>query len=53
MNGWHVIVAYVISFFVMLAILGWNPHEPHKKEHEPGTSSSINMTLNDNPDVSH
>ena len=25
--GWHVPVAYVIGFFVMLALLGWEPHE--------------------------
>jgi hypothetical protein len=24
-HGWHVAVAYVIGFFVLLAILGWNP----------------------------
>jgi Na+/H+ antiporter NhaD/arsenite permease-like protein len=30
-HGWHVAVAYVIGFFVMLAILGWNPDEPHRK----------------------
>jgi Na+/H+ antiporter NhaD/arsenite permease-like protein len=24
-HGWHVAVAYVIGFFVMLAILGWHP----------------------------
>ncbi len=29
-HGWHVAVAYVIGFFVMLAVLGWEPHEPHK-----------------------
>ena len=29
-EGWHVAVAYVIGFFVMLALLGWHPHEPHK-----------------------
>lgn len=29
-HGWHVAVAYVIGFFVMLAILGWQPHERHK-----------------------
>jgi Na+/H+ antiporter NhaD/arsenite permease-like protein len=28
--GWHVAVAYVIGFFVMLMVLGWHPHEPHK-----------------------
>lgn len=31
-NGWHVAVAYVIGFFVMLAIAGWQPHTPHKVE---------------------
>jgi hypothetical protein len=25
-----VAVAYVIGFFVMLAILGWHPNEKHK-----------------------
>jgi Na+/H+ antiporter NhaD/arsenite permease-like protein len=29
-QGWHVAVAYVIGFFVMLALLGWQPHAPHK-----------------------
>ena len=29
-QGWHVAVAYVIGFFVLLSILGWHPNEPHK-----------------------
>lgn len=29
-HGWHVPLAYVIGFFVMLAVLGWEPHEKHK-----------------------
>ena len=29
-HGWHVAIAYVIGFFVMLAIVGWEPHERHK-----------------------
>ncbi|HKQ31338.1 MAG TPA: citrate transporter [Burkholderiales bacterium] len=29
-HGWHVAVAYVIGFFVMLWLLGWQPHEPHR-----------------------
>ncbi len=29
-HGWHVAVAYVAGFFVMLAVLGWEPHEKHK-----------------------
>jgi Na+/H+ antiporter NhaD/arsenite permease-like protein len=30
-HGWFVAVAYVIGFFIMLAILGWNPDVAHKK----------------------
>ena len=26
-HGWHVAIAYVVGFFVMLLVLGWNPHE--------------------------
>jgi Na+/H+ antiporter NhaD/arsenite permease-like protein len=33
-NGWHVTLAYVIGFFVMLAVLGWHPDPPHKKKVE-------------------
>ncbi len=29
-NGWHVALGYVIGFFIMLAIVGWHPHSPHK-----------------------
>jgi Na+/H+ antiporter NhaD/arsenite permease-like protein len=31
-KGWHVSVAYVVSFFVLLYTLGWQPHEPHKEK---------------------
>lgn len=30
-GGWHVPLAYVLSFFIMLGIAGWNPHAPHKE----------------------
>jgi Na+/H+ antiporter NhaD/arsenite permease-like protein len=29
-QGWHVIMAYIISFLIMLAILGWHPEIPHR-----------------------
>ena len=29
-HGWPIAVAYVIGFFVMLAVLGWHPNERHK-----------------------
>jgi Na+/H+ antiporter NhaD/arsenite permease-like protein len=28
-GGWHVALAYVIGFAVMLAALGWHPDAPH------------------------
>jgi Na+/H+ antiporter NhaD/arsenite permease-like protein len=28
-HGWHVAVAYVIGFALMLAVLGWHPDAPH------------------------
>jgi len=32
-KGWHVTLAYVIGFFVMIHTVGWHPHAPHKKQH--------------------
>jgi len=29
-QGWHVMAAYVIGFFVLLLTLGWQPHAPHR-----------------------
>ncbi|WP_438275530.1 citrate transporter [Nitrobacter sp.] len=28
-HGWPVAIAYVAGFFVMLAVLGWHPDQPH------------------------
>jgi Na+/H+ antiporter NhaD/arsenite permease-like protein len=33
-HGWHVAVAYVIGFFVMLALLGWHPDPDHRERGE-------------------
>ena len=30
-HGWHVAVAYVISYFFMLAIIGWQPDVGHRR----------------------
>jgi len=45
-HGWLVAVAYVFGFFVMLAILGWNPDAPHKKRVEI-PAQAVHMTLGD------
>ncbi len=29
-HGWHVALAYVVGFFVLLVVLGWHPNPPHK-----------------------
>lgn len=31
-NGWFVIVAYIIGFFIMLGIAGWHPNTPHRQD---------------------
>jgi Na+/H+ antiporter NhaD/arsenite permease-like protein len=33
--GWHIAVAYVIGFFVLLAVLGWHPDVPHARKATP------------------
>jgi hypothetical protein len=43
-HGWHIAVAYVFGFFVMLAILGWKPDAPHKKRVDL-PNHQIQMTL--------
>jgi Na+/H+ antiporter NhaD/arsenite permease-like protein len=41
-HGWHVAVAYVIGFFVMLAVLGWHPDTDHRERGErPRAPTSI------------
>ncbi|HEX4667896.1 MAG TPA: hypothetical protein VH207_14990 [Chthoniobacterales bacterium] len=30
-HGWYVAVAYVVAFFVMLAVWSWHPDTPHKQ----------------------
>ncbi len=34
-EGWHVAVAYVIGFFVMLALIGWHPDDPNLTRPSP------------------
>ena len=34
-GGWHVTLAYIAGFFVMLAVIGWLPQAKH---HPPGWS---------------
>lgn len=40
-KGWHVAIAYIIGFFMLLWTLGWNPHEPYKEQKETHTTSPV------------
>ena len=42
-HGWHVAVAYVVGFFVMLAVAGWQPHAPHKPEQPAQVSEAVRL----------
>jgi Na+/H+ antiporter NhaD/arsenite permease-like protein len=44
-HGWHVAIAYVVGFFVMLAILGWNPDPPHRKRVDLPPTQITEITL--------
>ena len=43
-HGWHVAVAYVVGFFFMLAMLGWNPDRARTAP-TPAPSSAITTTV--------
>jgi Na+/H+ antiporter NhaD/arsenite permease-like protein len=40
-HGWHVTVAYVIGFFVLLAVMGWQP-TPKRGDLPPTPKAPIN-----------
>ncbi len=37
-HGWHVALAYVVGYFVLLAALGWAPHAQHTRERAPSAA---------------
>jgi Na+/H+ antiporter NhaD/arsenite permease-like protein len=39
-HGWHVAVAYVAGFFVLLAVMGWHPNAPRGPEKGPSAPAS-------------
>jgi Na+/H+ antiporter NhaD/arsenite permease-like protein len=39
-HGWHVAVAYVVGFFVLLTLVGWQP-TPHPRDVVPLPSSGV------------
>lgn len=39
-HGWHVVLAYIVGFAVMMAVVGWHPHAPHKAAAQPSATAS-------------
>ena len=39
-HGWHVALAYVVGFFVLLFAHGWDPHAQHTKMDVPSATSA-------------
>jgi Na+/H+ antiporter NhaD/arsenite permease-like protein len=46
-HGWHVAVAYVVGFFVMLAAIGWHPDLDHSKRTQMSLGTSFAKTVHD------
>ncbi len=46
-KGWHISVAYIIGFIIMIAVVGWNPHAPHKAEKKDATSPQLEIKMPD------
>jgi Na+/H+ antiporter NhaD/arsenite permease-like protein len=44
-GGWHVTAAYVIGFFVMLAVLGWYPQPKHESPSSAPKTSAVHSTM--------
>lgn len=42
-QGWHVTVAYVVGFFLMLGLLGWHPSELHQPKPRPAPAVVAQM----------
>jgi len=38
-HGWHVTLAYVLGFFVLLYVMGWHPNPPHKSGVPPAAAT--------------
>jgi len=52
-HAWHIPVGYLLGFFAMLWIMGWQPHAPHQRhgrfEKVPISSPRTDTILNQRP----
>jgi Na+/H+ antiporter NhaD/arsenite permease-like protein len=49
-KGWFVTVAYVISFFIMLGIVGWHPQTPHRKDKIANLTEQVKAPITNSSD---
>jgi len=40
-HGWHVVIGYLAGFAVMISLVGWHVHPPHKFVHTPTPPTPI------------
>ena len=45
--GWHIAVAYVVGFFIMLAVIGWHPDPNHRKNTQMFPDPTVTATLHE------
>jgi hypothetical protein len=43
-HSWHIAIAYVVGFLVMLALLGWHPDAGHNAPSPPAPASTASAT---------
>jgi hypothetical protein len=43
-HGWHVALAYVVGFFVLLALLGWHP-TPKRGDIPPAPAKAAAVSM--------
>ncbi|HTQ74730.1 MAG TPA: citrate transporter [Burkholderiales bacterium] len=44
-HGWHVTLAFVAGFFVLLFVMGWHPNAPHKGAPQAASSDDLAMVV--------
>ncbi len=44
-HGWHVVLAYVVGFFVLFFLLGWQPHGQHKAQVEAINTAAVSVAV--------
>lgn len=52
-KGWFVIGAYIVGFFIMLGVVGWHPHAPHRKDRKEAQTEQTAIPAEATESVAH